>query len=168
MGEYIIILIIFVILAFGLFKDESAFDTFLTGVKEGLDTLIKIIPPLVGLITAATVIRASGLLDAIIVFINPAALRVGIPTGAIPLILLRPITGSGSLAILTDILSTFGPDSPTSRFACVVMGSTETTLYTLTVYFGSAGIKKTSYAPFIALFADLTCFLIAALLFRVL
>lgn len=147
--------VIFVfILVFGMLKDVKVYDVFIEGAKEGVATIIKILPSLVGLMTAVGVFRASGALDYVIYLLKPMASFLGIPSGTIPLALLRPISGSASLALVADILRIYGPDSYAGRVASTMMGSTETIFYTLAVYFGSVGIKNIRYTLAAALVAD--------------
>lgn len=151
---YAVPVIFIIILCFGLIKDVKVYDAFVDGAKEGVTTVIKILPSLVGLMTAVGVFRASGALDFIIFILKPLASLLGIPAGAMPLALLRPISGSASLALVADILKAYGPDSYVGRVVSTMMGSTETIFYTLTVYFGSVGIKNIRYTLAAALLAD--------------
>lgn len=151
---YAVPVLFLVILAVGLFRDVKVYDAFVEGAKEGITTVIKILPPLVGLMTAVGVFRASGALDAVIFIAAPAAAFMGIPAEAMPLALMRPVSGSASLALVADILKAYGPDSYIGRVASTMMGSTETIFYTLTVYYGAVGIKNIRYTLAAALFAD--------------
>lgn len=155
--------IIIVIILLGLLDKQRVYDAFLEGAKEGISTLIKIIPPLIGLMVAVGVFRASGALDIVINIFSPLSLfkTFGIPSDILTLIFMRPISGSASLAIVSDIMNRFGPDSYVSKVACTIMGSTETIFYTLTVYFGSVGIKNIKYTLWAALIADLISVIIA-------
>ena len=150
------------IIAWGFIKGVPVFDRFLEGAKEGLQTAVSILPPLVGLLLGVTMLSASGALDMLCAFISPAAEWMGLPPETMPLALLRPISGSGSLAILSDIFVRNGPDSFAGRVASVMMGSTETTFYAIAVYFGSVGIKKTRHAVPSALTADLVGYFMSA------
>lgn len=151
---YAVPVLFIVILGVGLFKDVKVYDAFVEGAKEGITTIVKILPPLVGLMTAVGVFRASGALDAIIFILTPAASFMGIPAEAMPLALLRPVSGSASLALVADILKAYGPDSYVGRVVSTMMGSTETIFYTLAVYYGSVGIKNIRYTLAAALVAD--------------
>jgi len=143
-----------VILFTGLYKNVKIYDVFIEGAKEGITTVVRIIPALVGLLVAVGVFRASGALDLLIFAAKPLASLLGIPTEAMPLVFMRPISGSASLAIVSDILKVHGPDSFVGRVVSTMMGSTETIFYTLTVYFGSVGVKNIRYTLISALLAD--------------
>ncbi len=150
-----------VIIGHGLFRRVPVFDAFLDGAKEGLKTAARILPALVGLIAAISMFRTSGLLGFITQLLSPLTGAVGIPAEILPLALLRPVSGSGSLAIVSDLLSAHGPDSLVGRIVSVMMGSTETTFYTLAVYFGSVGIKDSRFTVGAALLADATAMLVS-------
>jgi spore maturation protein B len=130
------------------------YETFVEGAKDGFGTAIKIIPHLVGMMVAVTVFRASGALDFILGLLSPLLSLLHIPPDIVPLALIRPISGAGALAIMTDIIEQFGPDSFLGRLASTMQGSTDTTLYVLTVYFGAVGIRKIRYALKVGLWAD--------------
>jgi spore maturation protein B len=153
-SAYAIPAIFLIILCSGLYKDVKVFDVFIAGAKEGLATVVRIIPPLVGLLVAISVFRESGALDLLIYAARPIAALLGIPTEALPLALLRPISGSASLAMVSDMLKAYGPDTFIGRVVSTMMGSTETIFYTLTIYFGSVGIKNIRYTLAAALIAD--------------
>jgi len=156
----LIIPIIFsAIIVYALLKKVNIFEAFTQGASEGITTVIKILPSLVGLIAAITMLRYSGALDFIIKLISPVTNLLNIPSDVMPLALLRPVSGSGSLALVGDILKTCGADSEAGRIASVMMGSTETTFYTLCVYFGSVKITDSRYTVFAALLADFAGFI---------
>jgi spore maturation protein B len=146
--------IICLVLLFGFFKKVPVYETFVEGAKDGFGTAIKIIPHLVGMMVAVTVFRASGALDFILGLLSPLLSLFHIPPDIVPLALIRPISGAGALAIMTDIIEQFGPDSFLGRLASTMQGSTDTTLYVLTVYFGAVGIRKIRYALKVGLWAD--------------
>ncbi|MCI3920244.1 spore maturation protein [Paenibacillus sp. TRM 82003] len=154
------ILIVFIPL-YAAYRKVPVYESFTDGAKEGFDTAIRIIPHLVGMMVAISIFRASGAMDLMIGAIAPLFARIGIPADVLPLALLRPITGAGSLAYTTDLIKTFGPDSFVARIAATVQGSTDTTLYVLTVYFGAVGIRKARYALRVGLFSDLVGFFAA-------
>lgn len=162
-STYTIPLLIFFILIHGLLKNVNVFDTFVTGAKQGIATSVRIIPPLVGLTVAIGVFKASGALDILVYALSPAARLLGIPPEVLPLALLRPVSGSASLAMMSDIINTYGADSMVGRIASTMMGSTETTFYTIAIYFGSVGIKKTRYTLAAALLADAVCVIASVL-----
>jgi len=154
LSVYAIPAVFLVILSTGLYRNVKVYDVFVDGAREGITTIIRILPPLVGLLVAIGVFRASGALDMLIYAVKPVASLLGIPSEAMPLVFLRPISGSASLALVSDIIKTYGPDSFVGRVVSTMMGSTETIFYTLTIYFGSAGIKNIRYTLIAALFAD--------------
>lgn len=153
-STWLIPLFIVFILMYGTYKKIPTYETFVDGGKEGLKIAIQLIPFLVGMLVAISVFRASGAMDAIIQFIQPVLSIFGVPADIMPLALMRPISGTGALAITTDLIATHGPDSFIGRLASTMQGSTDTTLYILTVYFGSVGIKKMGDALKVGLLAD--------------
>lgn len=143
------------ITTWGLSKQVPIYETFVEGAKEGWQTALRILPYLVGMLVAIQVFQHSGALDQLIRLLDPLAIRLGFPTEALPLALMRPISGSGSLALLSQTLETHGPDSLIGRLTATFMGSTETSLYVLTVYAGSIGLKRTRHTLVTSLLADL-------------
>lgn len=136
------------------------------GAETGIRTVVRILPALAVLLPAVYMLRASGALDALANMLSPILSRIGVPAPCVPMILLRPISGSGALAFAAEIMETYGADSLTGRTAAVMMGATETTFYVVAVYFGAAGVRKTRHAIPAALCADLAGFLSAAMLSR--
>lgn len=132
------------------------------GAGAGLETLVRIVPPLVGLMTAVYMLRASGALELTARALAPFMEGLGLPPELLPLMLVRPISGSAALGVGAELIATYGPDSTLGRTAAVMLGSTETTFYTIAVYFGAVGVSRTRYAVPAALCADLTGFLAAA------
>ena len=145
-----------------LHKKENAYDLLLQGGAEGLKTAVTILPALVVLLTAVQMLKASGAVELLGGFLAPGFEAVGIPAETAMLVLIRPISGSAALAVGADLMAEYGPDSMIGRTAAVMLGSTETTFYTISVYFGAAGVKKTRYAIPAALIADLTGFCMAS------
>lgn len=137
-----------------LMKKVPVYETFIDGAKDGFPTVISIMPHLVGMLVAVTVFRDSGALELLIGSLNPLLEPLGVPSEFLPMALLRSISGSGSMAIMTDIFQTHGPDSFLGKLASTMQGSSDTTLYVLTVYFGSVGIRKARYAVKVGLLAD--------------
>lgn len=166
--SYIIPGIILLILIYGLFKGVDVFDVFLDGAKDGLKTAVNILPALIALMTCVGMFKASGGLDVLVSALEPLAHAVGAPKEIIPLAFLRPISGSGALVVFEDILKSFGADSSIGRTASVMMGSTETTFYTIAVYYGAARIQRTRHTLVCSLSADLTGFLMSSLLIALL
>lgn len=158
--------IIILIICYGLIKKEKVFDIFLDGAKHGIETTVKIIPSIVGIMVAIGVLKSSGLMDILTEFISPITNFLGIPKQIAPLALMRPISGSASLGILDQVLREFGADNKIGKIASCVMGCTETTFYTVAVYFGAVGIKNTKYVLPIALTADLIAIVIVSNLIR--
>ncbi|MDT8976053.1 MULTISPECIES: spore maturation protein [Paenibacillus] len=146
---------------FAYFRRVPVYETFVEGAKDGFQTSINIIPTLVGMMVAISVFRASGAMDWMVGLLRPILDWVGIPGEVMPLAFLRPITGAGSLAFTTDLIKMYGPDSMIGRIASTIQGSTDTTIYVLTVYFGAVGIKKGRYALKVGLFSDLVGFIAA-------
>ncbi len=142
------------ILVAGAARRVPVYDSFLAGATDGFSTAVSLIPQLVAMMVAVNVFRASGALSVMIHFIEPLLHRLRFPAELVPLALLRPISGSGSLAIVTDLFKHAGPDSFVGRAASVMQGSTDTTLYVLTVYFGSVGIRRPRYAVKVGLLSD--------------
>ena len=153
-----------------LARRQDLYAALLEGGLDGLRLLVSIVPALVMLLTAVHLLRASGAVDLLTRRLTPAARVLGLPPQVLPLLLplalLRPVSGSAALAVGADLMAQYGADSLIGRTAAVVLGSTETTFYTISVYFGAAGIRRTRYAVPAALIADLTGFLVAALTAR--
>ncbi len=156
-------LIILLIVIYGLFQKIKVFDLFLDGAKEGIQILISIFPTLIGLFVAIGALRSSGILDFIINLLSPILNIFNFPTEIMPLALIRPISGSGSIAVATDIMKTYGVDSNIGLMSAIIMGSTETTIYTIAVYSSSVGIKNTRFVLYASLLADLIGILVSVL-----
>lgn len=138
------------------------------GVRDGLHLLLAILPPLLVLLAAVEALRASGALDLLTKAAAPLFTRLGLPPETAPLVLIRPLSGSAALAVGADLMAAYGVDSPVGRTAAVMLGSTETTFYTISVYFGAAGVRSTRHTVPAALIADLAGFTAAALAVRLL
>lgn len=164
--EIIMPLFIAVTVVFGLVKKVPLFDAFVAGAKDGIRVLLRIAPTLVGLIVAVDMLKASGFTDLICETVTPLADWLGFPKEIVPMVLLRPISGGGSTALLTNIYKDFGPDSFAGKVASVLAGSTETTFYAIAIYFGSVKVKKTRHTLISALSADLTAAIAAVLTVR--
>ena len=146
----------------------DVYSALVQGAGSGLETLVRIVPALVGLLTAVYMLRASGALELLAQALAPVMDRLGLPSELLPLMLVRPISGSAALGVGAELISTYGPDSTLGRTAAVMLGSTETTFYTVAVYFGAVGIVRTRYAVPAALCADLTGFVASAWAVRLL
>ena len=151
---------------YGMGKQIDVYRALTKGAEEGLTVLLRIVPSLVGLLTAVSMFRASGATEWISSVFAPLLNLLKIPSELMPLMLIRPVSGSGALAVASDIISTYGPDSYSGRVASVMLGSTETTFYTIAVYFGSAGIFRSRHTVPAALTADLVGFFASALAVR--
>lgn len=160
-------LIILLIVAYGLMEKNKVFDDFLKGAKEGMEIVFHILPTLIGLFVAIGALRSSGILDIIIRFITPLLNVIHFPSEIMPLAMLRPISGSGSIAVATDIMKNYGVDSTIGRMASTIMGSTETTLYTIAVYTSAVKIKKTRFVLLAALVADIVGILVSVGICRI-
>lgn len=166
MGElFFTMLVPFTIAGVALYAAARRVDVYsalVHGAGEGLSTLIRIVPALIGLLTAVYMLRASGALELAADLLAPLLERVGLPAQMLPLMLVRPISGSAALGVGAELMEQYGPDSALGRTAAVMLGSTETTFYTIAVYFGAVGITRTRYAVPAALCADLAGFLASA------
>jgi len=151
---------------YGIGKQVNVYSALTRGAEDGLTVLLHILPALVGLMTAVSMFRASGALDWFSGLCAPLLNLLGLPPETTPMMLIRPVSGSGALAVASDLIVTHGPDSYIGRVAAVMLGSTETTFYTIAVYFGSAGIVRTRHTIPAALAADLIGFLASALAVR--
>ncbi len=148
-------LIILMIVLYGFLEKKEVFDKFLEGAKDGIKIVVNIFPTLIGLFLAVGALRSSGIIDIIIQCLEPILHLINFPSEIMPLAILRPISGSSSIAIATDIMKNFGVDSQMGILASVIMGATETTLYTIAVYSSSVKIKKTRFVLIASLTADI-------------
>lgn len=161
-SDYLIPLLLAGAALYALCRRVDVFSALTTGAGEGLSVVLRILPPLVALLTAVYMLRASGALELLTELLTPVLTFLGIPPETVGLLLIRPVSGSGALAVGSDIMQTYGPDSTIGRTAAVMLGSTETTFYTVAVYYGAAGIRRTRHTIPAALAADITGFLAAA------
>lgn len=166
LGNYILCSVILLICLFGLWKKQPIFETFLSGGQDGIRTAFSILPSLIGLTTAVSMFMSSGIADLMTSALSPLTELLGIPRETLPLALMRPISGSGALAVYRHLIDENGPDSFVGTVASVMMGSTETTFYTIAVYFGSRKIAKLRHTVPCALSADLTGFIASAITVR--
>lgn len=165
-GNLIVPVIIAFVLVYGLFRGTDIFSSMTLGARDGMKTIAGIFPALVALLPGIYMIRASGALDALSAALRPAMEVLGIPSEDVPLMLLRPLSGSGALAVGSEIIKASGADSFVGRCTAVMLGSTETTFYVIAVYFGAAGIKNSRHAIPAALIADFVGFFCAAFFTR--
>ena len=162
MTDYIVPLLLLSVSLLALRRQEDAYDLMLSGAADGLKLLLSIVPALVLLLTAVSMLRASGAIELLTRLLSPAFRWIGIPPETAMLVLIRPISGSAALAVGSEIIAVHGVDSIVGRTAAEMLGSTETTFYAISVYFGAAGIRKTRYTIPAALLADFVGFLVSA------
>lgn len=145
LSDLMVPLIIFYIVGFGILGKRPVFDDFLRGAKEGMSTVVEVVPSLVGLMTAVGVLRASGFLEFLSQILEKPATFMGLPGQIIPIAFVRMISNSAAVGLLLDLFKNYGPDSRIGLMASILMGSTETVLYCMSVYFGSVGISRTRH-----------------------
>lgn len=160
--------IIIVIIFYGLKEKVKVFDTFLDGAKEGIEIVFRMFPTLIGIFLAIGLLRSSGIIDLIVNIITPLTDLLKIPSQIIPLALLRPISGSASMAVAVDIMQNYGVDTLTGLITSTIMGSTETTFYTIAIYTSCVGIKKTRWILLAALSADIAGIVASTVICRIL
>lgn len=168
MIDYLVPLLLITASVLALRKGENTYDLLLTGAADGLKLLVTILPALILLLTSVTMLRASGAVALISRWLSPVFGFFGIPPETALLVLIRPISGSAALAVGADLMREYGTDSVIGRTVAVMLGSTETTFYTISVYFGAAKVRKTRYAIPAALFADFVGFFMASWTVRLL
>ncbi len=154
-STYAIPVFIFVVLGYGYIKGVNVYDSFIEGAKEGLTTAFRVLPYMVAIFVAIGIFRSSGAMDVLITVIAPVTNLLGIPPSILPLAIIRPMSGIASTSMLAEMFRLYGPDSYIGRVASTMMGSTETVFYTISVYYGSIGVKKTRHTVWAALLADL-------------
>ena len=167
MINFLIPIMTIIIIGYGLHKKVAIFDTFITGVKEGLKVTINLFPTIFAMIIAISMLTNSNILLDISNFLKPIFLKINFPVETLPLALLKPISGSSSLVILNDILSKYGPDSFLGRVSSVMQGSTDTTVYIISMYFASIGIKKIRYSLIVGLIADFISIILSIVMVRI-
>lgn len=160
----IIPVIISAILLAGIKEKKKVFDIFTSGAKEGINVTINLFPTLIGIFLAINMLRASGLIDFIVSIISNITDMFGIPSEILPLAIIKPISGSGSMALATDIMAKFGPDSKIGMIAATIMGSSETTFYVIALYMSKVKVKDSRKIIIPALLADLAS-IISAIIF---
>lgn len=161
-GAYVFVIFIFIIIIYGLTKHVDVYDCFITGAKSGIKSAISILPALVTIFVAISIFKSSGLLTYVCEKLSFVTEMLGFPKEVLPICFLSPISGSGALTVYENVISEYGPDSFIGRVASVISGSTETTFYAITVYYGAIGIKKTRHTVLCSLCADFTSFLLAS------
>ena len=165
-GEWVLPLMVVSIVVFGLYKKVRVFDCFMEGAKKGLRTVYDLLPTITGLVVAVTMLKQSGGMELIAKAFSPVAALLGVPEDTVPMALLSPISGGGSLSLFESVLKSDGPDSFLGQVASVLMGSTETTLYAVTVYYAAVGIKNTRHTLYAGLAADFASFVLSPLFVR--
>lgn len=161
-------LTIIVIIFYGLKEKKKTFDVFLVGAKEGIEIVFKMLPTLIGIFLAIGLLRSSGIIDFIVNLLTPITNFIKVPSEIMPLALLRPISGSASMAVAVDIMNNYGVDTLIGAISSVIMGSTETTFYTIAIYTSAVGIKKTRGILLAALAADVAGILCSTVICRIL
>ncbi|MFI3140694.1 MAG: spore maturation protein [Clostridia bacterium] len=161
-GDWVLPMMVVGIVGFGLYKKINPFDCFVSGAKNGVKTLVDLMPTIIGLVVAVTMLTTSGGMDLIAAVFSPISNLLGVPDDVTPMALLSPISGGGSLTIFESILKTDGPDSFLGQVASVLMGSTDTTIYAVTVYFSAIGIKYTRHTLYAGLAADFASFVLSS------
>ena len=155
-GIVILPLLVAAIVAWGMWRRVAVYEVFVDGAKEGFEIAVRIIPYLVAILFAIAMFRASGAMEFLFSLVAPLFGFLGFPPELLPMAITRPLTGSGSLGVLAEMVQTYGEDALVVKMAATLFGSTETTLYVLAVYFGAVNIRRTRYALQVGLLADAT------------
>ncbi|WP_061313130.1 spore maturation protein [Clostridium botulinum] len=161
LSKSIIPIIFLLIISYGMIEGRKVYEWFIEGAKEGLNVCLRIFPALLAMIIAVQIFKESNLLCVLNNLIAPIGNLIGLPKEIIPLILIKPLSGSGAIGVFTDIIKSFGADTKIGLISSVVMGTTETIFYTITVYFGAVKVKKIRHTLWAAIFADLTAIIMA-------
>jgi len=161
-------IIILLIVIYGLIEKNRVYDSFIDGAKEGIEIVFKMFPTLVGIFVAVGALRSSGIIDLVVKMLEPVTRVLSIPSQIMPLAILRPISGSASMAVAVDIMQVYGVDSMIGLITSTIMGSTETTFYTIAVYTSSVGIKKTRFILVAALLADIAGMITSVIIWQIL
>ena len=164
MSNLFIPLILLIIIIHGWVKKINIYDSFVDGAKEGIFMVKNMFPSLLGMILAVNIIKSSGVIDFVFGFLKPLFLILKIPFEILPIAIMRPLSGSFGLALLNNIYNIYGPDSFVSILSSVIQGSSDTTIYIITLYFGTIGIKKIRYAMWAGLLADLFMVIISLII----
>ena len=166
LGDWILPLILFFVIFYGMLKGVKVYETFLEGAKDGFNIAIRTIPYLVGMIVAINIFFETGALKILSNSFGPLLLKLGIPPEILPHALLRPLSGGAALGVASKLMHQYGPDSLIGRLVSTMQGSSDTTFYVLALYFGSVGVKKFRYAPYVGLIADFTTFIASVYIVR--
>ncbi len=162
----IIPIILFIIITYGMIKDRKVYEWFVEGAKDGLSVCIRIFPYLLAMVVGVKIFREAGLIDILNFLLSPITVLIGLPKEILPLILIKPLSGSGAIGVFTDILKTYGVDNYIGLVSSVIMGTTETIFYTITVYFGAVKIKKIRHTLWAAVMADMTAIIMALIIVK--
>lgn len=162
----IIPILIFSMILYGMVKKVKVYECFVEGAKEGMQICFRIFPYILAMLLAVAILRESGVLTYFNKLIAPVVRVIGLPSEVVPLVLIKPLSGSGSLGVYAELLKNYGADSYIGILASIIMGSTETIFYTLTVYFGAVNIKKIRHTLYAAIMADLTAIILAVIITR--
>lgn len=166
-GNMLIPIVVFMIIIVAITKKVNVYDEFIEGAKEGLGMGISIFPYLIGMIFGINILLKSEILNHLFVFLKPVFDIIKIPVEVLPMAIIRPISGNASFAVMIDMIKTYGVDSYLGRIVAVMQGATDTTIYVISLYFGSIGIKKIRYALKAGLFADLVTLIMSVLLISI-
>ena len=165
-SRWAIPLVFVFVIGYALYRRVDVYNVFLEGARDGIDLSVKILPYVVSIFAALGIFRASGAMDLLAAAFRPALRALGVPADILPLMVIRPLSGGGALAVTAELLRRHGPDSYIGRLASTMQGSTDTTFYILSVYFGAVGIRKIRHALWVGLAADLMGFFLAILFVR--
>lgn len=156
--------VVIIVIIYGTYKKTNVYDTFIEGSKDALPMILNMFPPLLAMIFGINIFTSSGLIDSLFTFLKPVFLMINVPLEILPIAIMRPLSGSFGLALLNDMYQNYSPDSYLSVLASVIQGSSDTTLYIITLYFGIIGIKKIKYALWAGLLADLATVILSLLI----
>ena len=167
LSKSIIPIIFLLIVTYGMLKGRKVYEWFIEGAKEGLDVVKRIFPYILAMIIAVQIFREAKLMNVLNYLLGPIVDFIGLPKEIIPLVIIKPLSGSGAIGVFTDIIKNFGPDTKIGLIASVIMGTTETIFYTITVYFGAVKVKKIRHTLWAAVFADITAIIMAVFVVNV-
>lgn len=163
-GNLVIPIVVLLIIVYAFFKKVKIYDSFVSGAKEGLELAISVLPYLVAMLFATDILLKSNVLSNIFSIFRPVLDIFNVPEEILPMAMIRPVSGNASFAVMIDLIKNFGVDSYIGRIASCIQGATDTTIYVLSLYFGSIGIKKIKYSLWVGLLTDLTCLVISVIL----
>lgn len=161
LSKSVIPILFLLIITYGMFKGRKVYEWFIEGAKEGLDVVKRIFPYILAMIIAVQIFREAKLMDMLNYLLSPVVNLIGLPKEIVPLVIIKPLSGSGAIGVFTDIIKQFGPDTKIGLIASVIMGTTETIFYTITVYYGGVKVKKIRHTLWAAVLADITAIIMA-------